>query len=58
MVAPVAVAPAGLSLFLDVCELAAGGDLAILAEDAAACERCEAEKPNETDHGRPLSSKL
>lgn len=50
MVASVLMTAAGMALFLNVCDLAAGGHLAIAANDAATRESGEAEKPNETHH--------
>jgi hypothetical protein len=50
VVAPVSVTAAGLSLFFNVPDFAAGRYLAILADHASAGESGEAEKPNETHH--------
>jgi|ERR1700730_18194027 len=50
VVAPVSVTAAGLSLFFNVPDFAAGRYLAILADHAPAGEGGEAEKPNETHH--------
>jgi hypothetical protein len=50
VIAPVSVTAAGLSLFFDVPDLAAGRHLAVLADDASASEGGEAEKPNEAHH--------
>ena len=58
MVAPVSVTAAGLSLFFDVPDFAAGGHLAILADHAPAGESGEAEKPNETHHTSLLRANL
>ena len=43
-------ADAGFAFFLDVSDFPAGRHLAIPADHAAASERGEAEKPNETHH--------
>src|SRR5476651_138504 len=50
VVPAVTVAPAGISLFFDVRDLAAGRHFAIPADDASATKSGEAEKPNETHH--------
>src|SRR5581483_4192989 len=50
VIAPVAVTAAGFPFFLDVCDLAARRHLAVAADHAAARERREAEKPNQTHH--------
>jgi hypothetical protein len=48
VIAPMTVAAARFSLFLDVCDLAARRHLAVPADDASAGECGEAEKSNET----------
>ena len=50
MVPPVSVTAAGLSLFFHVADFAAGRHFAVLADDASASQRCEAEKPDEAHH--------
>jgi hypothetical protein len=50
VISPMAMAAAGLTFFFDVGEFAAGGHLAIAADDASAGKRRESEKPNETHH--------
>jgi hypothetical protein len=57
VVPTVAVAAAGLPFFLYVADFAAGGNLAIAADDAATRESREAEKTNET-HDVLMMSKL
>ena len=48
VVAPMALASTDLAFFLDVDDFAARRDLPIAADDAAAGESGETEKPNET----------
>ena len=50
VISPMAVAAAGLTFFFNVRNFAAGGHLAIAADNAPAGESREAEKPNETVH--------
>ena len=50
MVPTVRVTTAGFAFFLDVHHFPARGHLAVPADDAAACEGCEPEEPNETHH--------
>jgi hypothetical protein len=50
MISPMTVAAAGLTFFFNVRNFAAGGHLAIAADNASAGESREAEKPNETVH--------
>jgi hypothetical protein len=45
-----AMSAAGLSFFFNVGDFAAGGQLAIPANDAPTTESSKAEKPNETHH--------
>jgi hypothetical protein len=56
MVAPVLMTAAGMALFLNICDLAAGSHLSIAANHAAARQSAKAEKPNETHHVLPLIS--
>jgi hypothetical protein len=48
VIAPVIMASAGRAFFFDVRDFAAAGHLAVLAQNAPAWERREAEKSNET----------
>ena len=50
VVAAMAVASAGVALLFDVVHFAARRHLAVLADDTAAREGRETEKPNETHH--------
>jgi hypothetical protein len=57
VIPPVSVTAAGLSLFFNVTDFAAGRHLAVFADDAPASEGRKAQKPNETHHNDPLMSK-
>ena len=50
------VASTGFALFLDVRDFTAGSHFAVTANDAAAGESSEAEKPNETHDVLPLEA--
>jgi hypothetical protein len=60
VISPVTVGVADPSLLLHIVDLAAGRHFSIAADDAAASESREAEKPNETHRVLPAgrSSKL
>ena len=50
VVAPVAVAAAGVALLFDVVDFAAGRNLAVLADHTTASEGGEAKKPDQAHH--------
>ena len=56
MVPAVPMVPAGLTFFFDIRDFPARGHFAVPADDAAARQRRETEKPNETHHESPLSN--
>jgi hypothetical protein len=58
VIAPVPVVSAIVALFLDVNDLAVGGNLPVLAGDAPAGQRREAEKANKTHHGDPSERRI
>ena len=53
VVTPMGLRLAGASLFLDVFELAPGGEVAVTTDDASTAERGEPEKHNQVAHMTP-----